>query len=63
MRISVFEAGWRAGGRAIVADVTLEVAEGETFGLIGPNGSGKSTLLRLMAGLLPRAEGEITDCP
>ncbi len=59
MRISVAQAGWRAGGRAIVADVTLEVAEGETFGLIGPNGSGKSTLLRLMAGLLPRAEGEV----
>ena len=51
--------GWSAGGRAIVAEVSLEIAPGETFGLVGPNGSGKSTLLRLLAGLAPRATGEV----
>ena len=32
-------------------DVSLEVPQGTTYGLIGHNGSGKSTLLRLMAGI------------
>ena len=35
----------------VVDDVSLTVAEGETFGLIGASGSGKSTVLRVLAGL------------
>ncbi|GAB1360870.1 ABC transporter ATP-binding protein [Rhodobacter sp.] len=59
MRVTVTDAGWRAGPRTILQGVSLEVTPGETFGLIGPNGSGKSTLLRLVAGLCPRASGEV----
>jgi ABC-type polysaccharide/polyol phosphate transport system ATPase subunit len=40
-------------------DVTLEVARGETFGLIGPNGSGKSTLLKCVAGVFRPDEGTV----
>ena len=35
----------------ILKDITLEIASGETVGLVGPSGSGKSTLLMVMAGL------------
>lgn len=38
---------------------TLEVAPGESIGLIGANGSGKSTLLRIAAGVLRPSEGTV----
>lgn len=40
-------------------DVTIDIREGETFGLLGHNGSGKSTLLKCVAGILRPTEGEI----
>jgi len=40
--------------------VSLEVREGESYGLVGESGSGKSTLLRAIAGLAPLASGTIT---
>ncbi len=39
--------------------MSLEIPQGETWGLIGPNGAGKSTLLLLLDGLLKPASGEI----
>ncbi len=41
-------------------DVSLEVARGETFGLVGPNGSGKSTLLKMIGGIILPTIGRIT---
>ena len=40
--------------------VSLEVAAGESFGLIGHNGSGKSTLLRLMTRIHRPTTGSVT---
>ncbi len=34
---------------AAVSEVSLQVREGEVYGLIGPNGAGKTTLIRLLA--------------
>jgi ABC-type polysaccharide/polyol phosphate transport system ATPase subunit len=42
-------------------DVSLEVTEGTTFGLIGENGSGKSTLLKCMAKILRPDKGTISS--
>ena len=47
------------GGFAALTDVSLEVAQGERFGLIGPNGSGKTTLINCVSGLLRNDRGSI----
>lgn len=48
------------GPTKVVRDVTLEVAEGESFALVGESGSGKSTVLKAIMGLAPEWSGEIT---
>ena len=44
----------------VLADLDLEVAEGEYLALMGPSGSGKTTLLNLVAGLDRSTKGEVT---
>jgi ABC-type polysaccharide/polyol phosphate transport system ATPase subunit len=43
-----------------VRDVSLEIAEGEFFGIVGRNGSGKSTLLKCVAGIYRVDTGRIS---
>jgi len=48
-----------AGPVDILRGITLNVAKGETLGLVGPSGSGKSTLLMLMGGLERATSGSV----
>jgi ABC-type polysaccharide/polyol phosphate transport system ATPase subunit len=41
-------------------EVSVEVAEGEFFGIVGRNGSGKSTLLKCLAGIYEPSAGEVS---
>jgi ABC-type Mn2+/Zn2+ transport system ATPase subunit len=47
------------GRRAILDDLTFEIARGDFLGLVGPNGSGKTTLLRALLGTLAPLRGGI----
>ena len=49
-----------AGRVDILKGITLEVARGESLGLVGPSGSGKSSLLMLMGGLERASRGRIS---
>jgi len=42
-----------------VADTSLRVEAGESFGIVGESGSGKSTVLRGICGLAPRQSGSV----
>ncbi len=45
--------------RAVLRNLSVEIAAGEVLAVVGPSGSGKSTLARLMLGILPANSGAI----
>jgi branched-chain amino acid transport system ATP-binding protein len=58
--LTVAGLGKRFGGFVALADLELQVADGERLGLIGPNGSGKSTLVNCLCGTLQNDTGQVT---
>ena len=49
------------GGRKALRNVSFDVPEGQSLGIIGPSGAGKTTLLLHLNGLL-RGHGEVAIC-
>jgi branched-chain amino acid transport system ATP-binding protein len=58
--LSLRSVGKRFGGVQAVADVDLDVVQGERRAILGPNGAGKTTLFNLVAGDLAPTSGTIT---
>lgn len=50
VNIKIRDAIKKYGDNTIIADLSLDIKEGEFFTLLGPSGCGKTTLLRMIAG-------------
>lgn len=59
MKITVQHLEKALGGSPVLQDVSLDVPEHKTVGIIGPNGSGKSTLLRCICRILRPDTGAV----
>ncbi len=46
--------------KSVLADINMEVEEGEFISILGPSGSGKSTILRLASKLIKPSSGKIS---
>ncbi len=57
--ISLREVSRQFGSLRAVDRLSLEIPQGEIFGLVGPDGAGKTTTLRMIAGLLDPGGGVI----
>ncbi len=49
----------RYGALTAVDNISLQVAQGEVYGVLGPNGAGKTTFLRMLFGLIRADAGSI----
>ena len=47
------------GKNKVIDDLSFEIREGETFGLLGSNGSGKTTIIRTLLGMYIPTEGKL----
>src|SRR5687767_6552753 len=59
MSISLQHVTKSFGNSAVVADVSIEISDGEFVVLLGPSGCGKTTTLRMIAGLEQMTSGDI----
>jgi branched-chain amino acid transport system ATP-binding protein len=57
--LRVREVSKHFGGFTALSQVSIDIAQGERFGLIGPNGSGKTTLINCISGALRNDSGSI----
>jgi lipopolysaccharide export system ATP-binding protein len=60
VKLEAFDLKKSYGGRTVVKDVSISVAQGEIVGLLGPNGAGKTTSFYMMVGLVKADQGKIT---
>jgi NitT/TauT family transport system ATP-binding protein len=60
MRVQLNGATKRFGAMTALAPVELAIGDGEFIAIVGPSGCGKSTLLRIVAGLLPASDGNVS---
>lgn len=60
LQVSHITARYKGTKSDVLHDVNVDLHPGQTLAVVGESGSGKSTLARVITGLLPPSEGEIT---
>jgi ABC-2 type transport system ATP-binding protein len=58
-KIEAKEVTKRFGDHVALSNLSLEIGEGEIFGIIGPNGAGKTTFLRILTGYWLPSSGDV----
>jgi ATP-binding cassette subfamily B protein len=58
-RLTLTNADFRYGNRAVIRNLSLDIRPGEMIGLVGHSGSGKSTLVNLICRFYDVTEGSI----
>ncbi|MGE4289600.1 MAG: gliding motility-associated ABC transporter ATP-binding subunit GldA [Salinivirgaceae bacterium] len=48
------------GEQRALNQVSFKINTGEIVGFLGPNGAGKSTMMKIITGVIPASEGEVT---
>lgn len=61
IQLSNLNIAYETGGvrTAVLKDINLDLAAGETCAIIGPSGCGKSTLLKILAGIITCFDGTV----
>lgn len=57
--IEIENVSFSYGNVEVLKNISLEISEGDYFGLIGSNGAGKTTLLKIILGLLTPKSGTV----
>ncbi|WP_336698226.1 ABC transporter ATP-binding protein [Pantoea dispersa] len=52
--------GLRHSKKWVIRNISFDVTQGETIGIVGVNGAGKSTLLKMITGTTKPTEGEVS---
>ncbi|WP_312572651.1 ABC transporter ATP-binding protein [Brevundimonas sp.] len=55
-----FPASHGAGERWLFRDLDFDLKRGDRLAILGRNGQGKSTFIKILGGVLPMSEGELT---
>lgn len=57
--VEIRNLSYPSGAEAVLRELSLRVARGETYALLGASGSGKSLLVSVLAGLVPVGPGSV----
>lgn len=59
IKIENLSFAYKGSQQEVINNISLQINQGQSFGIFGPNGAGKTTLMQIMTGLLPYTQGSV----